>query len=280
MLKSRQINDRLINLIVGVLFFSLYAVAVKQLDQIKRLSVKDELSIAIPPSIQIVLAGGDRYLAANLAVFRALVVGTSQLDPQAYEVLGRIQEDASRLNPSHEDNYYISQAILPWNGQVEADIKIQQAATTSRPWDAMPPFFLGFDKYYFLKDPVGGAENVRIAADRSATGNRESLMAMAARWYEKGDDPTVTIGMIKAMAASTRDKELKRHLQMRMVRVQGLALLQKAAKAFTEKNGMPLNNLSELVSSGILKELPKDPLGQGYELNSNGMPIIAQPKKR
>jgi hypothetical protein len=261
--------------LVGALSF--YVFTVKVLDNVARPSDKEQLSVAIPPMVQVALAGGDRYLAANFAVFRAMVVGTDKLDQETYEVLGRVQVDATHLNPAHEDNYYISQAILPWNGEIEADMEIQQAATDSRPWDAMPPFFLGFDKFYFLKDPAGGAENVRIAAERSPTGNREILLAMAARWYERGDDPRVAIGMIKAMAESTRDKELKKHLQLRILRLQGLALLRDTAKVFVEKNGHPPKQLDELIGPGLLANLPKDPLGQGYLLDSKGMPTVARP---
>jgi len=260
-------------------FVSLYAISVNVLEHVPRPSVKDQFSIAVPAPIQVIMAGGDRYLAANLAVFRALVVGTGQLDAETYKVLGQVQKDASKLNPAHEDNYYISQAILPWNDQVDADMHIQQAATDARKWDAMPPFFLGFDKYYFLKDSAAGAEDVRVAAERSPAGNREMFLAMAARWYEKGNDPRVAMGMIQAMASNTRDKDLKKHLELRLTRLRSLAALQDAAKKFTAKEGRSPRVLKELVDAGLLTSIPEDPFGQGYSLDSNGIPTITKPTK-
>lgn len=260
-------------LILAVLF---YVAMVKILDQVPRPNEKVLLSIAIPAPVQVVLAGGDRYLAANTAVFRALVIGTGQLDRETYQILGRVQSDAARLNPAHEDNYYISQAILPWNNEVAADVFVQQAAMDTRPWDPLPPFFLGFDQYYFLRDPVVGARSVQLAAERSPPGNREYLTATAARWYEKGDDPRVAIGMIEAMAKNTRDKELQRHLEARVERMQGLAQLRDVANAFALHNGRPPKTLEELVGPGLLATLPRDPLGQGYVLDTKGVPVIAQ----
>jgi len=233
--------------------------------------------VAIPPLVQVPLAAGDRYLAANIEVFRAMIVGAEVRDPATFKVLGIVQKSAALLNPVHEDNYYISQAILPWNGQVEADKFIQQSATSARPWDPLPPFFLGFDHFYFLRDPVAGAKIIRIAAERSPPGNREALTAMSARWAEKGDDPRTAIVMIEALAKNTRHQELKKHLEARLERMKGLAELRDSAKVFAEKQGRPLRRLEELVEVGVLKALPNDPLGEGYTIDSQGTPMMAKP---
>ena len=253
---------------------ALYVYSVNNLDRIPRPKEKDLLSVAIPAPIQVVLAGGDRFLAANLAVIRAVVVSTSDLDRQAYEILGRIQSDAARLNPAHEDNYYISQAILPWNDQLDADMFIQERAADARPWDATPAFFLGFDKYYFLHDPVGGAQSLQLAAAHLPPGNREAMMGMAARWYEKGDDPRTAIGMIDTLAKGTRDKDLKKQLEDRKQRMEGLAMLRDAAKQYADKYGRPPARLADLIGPGLLEKVPSDPLDQGFTLDTNGMPVI------
>ena len=254
---------------------ALYAYSAIKLGLVPRPREKDLLSVAIPAPVQVILAGGDRFLAANLAVLRALAVGGGELDRATYQILGRVQSDAARLNPAHEDNYYISQAILPWNGEVNADLSIQQAATAARPWDAMPPFFLGFDYYYFLHDSIAGGQNLQIAAQRSPPGNREAVLVMAAHWTEKSDDPRVAIGIIDAMAKGTRDRELKHHLEARIERLQGLALLRDAAKLFAARERRPPADIAELLGPGLLVTLPADPLGQGYALDKNGVPIIA-----
>ena len=251
-----------------------YAATVRVLDSLPRPKQKELLAVAVPASVQVLLAGGDRYLAANMAVFRALVVGTEQLDPRTYEILGYIQSDASRLNPAHEDNYYISQAILPWNGQIEADIFIQGEATRARPWDTLPPFFFGFDKYYFLHDPIAGAQSVRIAAERAPPGYRQSFTLMAARWSEKGDDPRVVIEFLEAMAKNARDRDLKRNLEARIERMQRLADLRDAAVKFSENTGRQPTKLSDLLGPGLLARLPEDPLGQGFMLDSRGLPVV------
>ena len=256
---------------------ALYAYSVIKLDRIPRTKEKDLLTVALPAPVQVLLTGGDRFLAANLAVIRAIVVSTGDLDSLGYEMLAQIQSDAARLNPAHEDNYYISQAILPWNNQLEADMFIQARATEARPWDATPALFLGFDKYYFLRDPVGGAQSLQLAAAHLPPGNREALMGMAARWYEKGDDPRTAIGMIDTLAKGTRDKDLKKQLEERKQRMEGLAMLRDAAKLYGEKYGKPPGRLADLIGPGFLEKVPSDPLNQGYTLDANGVPVMRKP---
>lgn len=262
----------------SVLLFALsgYGMTSHYMDKIPRNNDQDLLSISVPPKLQVFMAGGDRYLAANLATYRAVIVGNTQLDPKTYEILARIQRDASLLNPAHEDNYYLSQAMLPWNDQVDADVSIQRAASQAREWDTLPAFFYAFDQYYFLRDPVAGAKTLKWAAERAPENDRVPLMSMAARWSEKGDDPREAIKLVTAMMDGTRDKELKRNLQTRITRLAGLAILRDAARQFEQNNGRPLASLEELTRQGLLSELPRDPLGDGYNIDKSGLPIIAK----
>jgi hypothetical protein len=261
-----------------VLFFALigYGWISHFLDKLPRKVDQNLIAISVPPKLQIIMAGGDRFLAANLATYRAVVVGNGQLDPKTYEILATIQKDASRLNPAHEDNYYLSQAMLPWNGQIDADMAIQRAAVQQREWDSLPAFFLAFDQYYFLHDPIAGAKTLLNAAPEASSENRIALTGMAARWSEKGDDPHEAIRLVNAMMEGTRDKELKKNLQSRITRLTGLATLRDAAKQFQQNHGRPIASLDELIKQGLLTEMPQDPLGDGYAIDKNGLPIIAK----
>jgi hypothetical protein len=271
-----QKNNQYLTWIVLLLALICYGMISYFLDKLPRKNDQDLLSISVPPKLQIILAGGDRYLAANLATYRAVVVGNGQLDPKTYEILGNIQKDAALLNPAHEDNYYLSQAMLPWNNQVEADISIQRAASQAREWDTLPAFFYAFDQYYFLRDPVAGAKTLKWAAERAPASDRDSLTNLAARWSEKGDDPREAIKLVTVMMEGTRDKELKKNLQSRITRLTGLTTLRDAAKQFQQNNGRPLASLDELIKQSLIAELPQDPLGDGYAIDKNGLPVIAK----
>jgi hypothetical protein len=253
-----------------LIFSSLYFAASQQAYYLSRKVDIQQLSVIIPVPLQIFLNGGDRYLAANLATFRALVVGPNEMDAETVKALGSIHRAAAFMNPAHEDNYYISQAIIAWNGQADADIYVQERATQARPWDSMPPYFAGIDKYTFKKDPVGGAKSMEIAAQRPDMGNRQFYLDIAAKWYEKNSDPRLALEHVLMLQKNTRDKEMKMFLGRRVARIEVTIKIHDALKAYKQKFDRPAEKLNDLVETGFLEAIPKDPLGQLFTIKQDG----------
>ncbi|UPQ81990.1 hypothetical protein M0M42_16525 [Pseudomonas knackmussii] len=232
------------------------------------------LRVRLPAPIQLAYAGGDPYLAANLNVFRSMMIGGSVIEAETYRIQAQLQLDAALFNPRHEDNYYIAAAILPWNGYVAPSQQILRIAADIREWDWMPAFFYAFGSWYFKHQMVEAGKWADIAATRSNPTNARALRAMAGRWYEQGDDPRLARGLIVAMQEQTRDPELKRQLQMRIERLNGLVQLRDAHRAFVAKHSRPADSLQQLVGYGELQSLPIDPAGLGYRLASDGRPAL------
>ncbi len=99
--------------ILAVLWALTFTATTQQLKSAPRQMVAIEMQVALPLFVQVFMVAGDRYLAANIAAIRALVVSTEKMKPEDYAILGKVQKDVSWLNPAHEDNYYIAFAILP-----------------------------------------------------------------------------------------------------------------------------------------------------------------------
>lgn len=260
-----------------ILMLFLFAVFNKKVTSFEKVRVGHEMQLALPASVQLLMFGGDRYFAANIGTFRAVTVGVFQLKPETYSVLASVQQSAAKLNPRHEDNYYTAAAILAWNDQVDAAQEILKAASNARSNDALPPFFHGFNRYYFFGDYRGAAEDMLKAAERSEAGNRIGLTAVAAKWYERGQDPHVAIDMIQKLAKQNSNQQLKQLLGARVTRLEGLVSLTEAADRFRLKQHRKLERLDELVETGELSALPVDPLGMGYTLNKDGLPILNVP---
>jgi len=244
-----------------------------------RVRVEQEMRVALPPTVQLVVAGGDRYLAANIAIFRAVTVGVFQLQPDTYRALAEVQVSAAVLNPRHEDNYYTAAAILPWNGQYDAAQDVLQRATDARKNDALPPFFHGFDRFQFKQDFSGAASDMMVAAQRSDPGNRAALNAIAAKWLERGEDPQFALRVVRSMAESSRNKDLKRLLEARVVRLEGLIALRDAATRYQDQHGHPPPTLDALVKDRLIKSIPVDPFGLGYQLDPRGKPMLTEKKQ-
>lgn len=253
----------------------LYATAVHQLKDVPRPSMVREMEVALPRFVQVALAGGDRYLAANLGGFRALVASTEHMQPDNFKIQGRVQRDVAWLNPAHEDNYYIAAAILPWNGEVDAAQDVLRQASAARLFDWQPIFYYAFDLYHFKRDPVAAAQWLLQASPRvTIQTDRYAIENVAARWFEKGYEPRVAVGVIEGMANQARDSGFKRYLQTRAERLRALEVLREAAARFQSRADRPLRDLQELVGAGLLRALPKDPFGFGYALDQQGQPIL------
>lgn len=267
-----------LGLLLGCMVFAL---AQGQIQRVKRSQVNAEIAISLPSFIQVVLAGGDRYLAASWSSIRALVTETIRMGPEDFRVLAEVQRDASWLNPAHEDNYYIAAAILPWEGQLEAAQTILRRATLSRPFDVSPPFYYAFNLVHFSGDGLGAAAWLRQAAAKVPSPEQALMLeSFAVRWLDRSQDIELAARMADEMAAQTKRKDFADYLRLRGQRLRDLAMLRRAASSYAEKFGRPAATLADLVQSGIVKNLPADRIGSGFAIDSRGVPIFAErPRK-
>jgi tetratricopeptide (TPR) repeat protein len=223
------------------------------------------------------MAAGDRYLAANGAAVRGLITTTAQMSAAEYEVLGDLQESASWLNPAHEDNYYTAAAILPWNDQLDAAQIVLRRASLARPYDFQPAFMYAFHLLYFKHRPEEASAWLQMAAARLSDENERLMMLnYAARWMDRSRDLDNAIAVISAMAKQARRADFRAYLEQRIVRLNNLKFVRTKADEFAKRFGRPLQKPDELVSSGVLKQLPKDPFGFGYGMGQDGQIMLHQ----
>jgi len=263
---------------LALTLFESYAAIVPCLYARPRAPVSAEMEIAIPRFAQVFMAAGDRFLAADMGGFRALVASTENMTSGNYRILGIVQSDISWFNPAHEDNYYIAAAILPWNGELEAAQTILKAANDARPFDWQPAFYYAFDAIHFLKNPADGARWLQIAATHTRVEiEKIQLQQVAALWAGKGDDLESAIRMHRAMARETKHRSFANFLEKRAQRLENLLALQRAVDGFVERTGQKLTDIQQLVDSGTVSAIPPDPFGMLYIINESGKPEAVQP---
>lgn len=262
----------IVALLVGC---AVFVFAQSRLPGIKRAQVNAEIAIALPVFVQVVMAGGDRYLAASWAAIRALVTETNKMGPEDFRVLGLVQRDASWLNPAHEDNYYIATAILPWEGQVDAAQVILRRATLARFYDYQPAFYYAFNLVHFMGEHLAASEWLLQAAPKLPKADERLLLEnFAARWLDRTQDVDLAARIVEALAKQAKRKDFADYLRVRAQRLRDLGVLRRAAIVYSDRHGKPLVNLSELVSAGLVARLPVDPFGFGFGVDPNGVPIL------
>lgn len=262
----------------GVLFLLgalIFVGASGYLRQQKRVNASAEIEVALPLFVQVIMTGGDRFLAANLGSIRALITESAKMQPDEYKILAKVQSDASWLNPAHEDNYYVAAAILPWSGQVDAAQTVLRRASLARPFDYQPAFYYAFHLVHFQGDVAGASQWLSRAAAKLPDSEERLIMEnFAARWLDKSDDLGLAIAVVESMAKQAKRKDFRDYLLQRVQRLRGLLSLRQAANAFQLKTGRPLQSLEQLVAAGMIVEIPADPFGVGYALDSRGIPIF------
>lgn len=259
--------------ILCVTALAVYLAAVSAISGIRVSRVSPELAVRLPLAAQVMLAGGDRYLAANMLGIRILVVDTFRMTPGEFDIHAQLQKDISWLNPAHEDNYYIAAAILSEPRLVPAAQEILRRAAYARPNDWAPLFYYGFNRYHFEKNPAAGAEALLEALPRARDQQDHwALQNLAAKWIERGYRSTDAARLVEGMAKSSPAGAFRRYLELRAKRLRDLDQLKGLAADFQLKFGRRLGSLDELVAVGLIKSLPVDPLGVGYTLDAAGEP--------
>jgi hypothetical protein len=265
-------------LLLGAAVFSLAVLALRQQP---RSQAPSEIEVALPLFVQVFMAGGDRFLAANLGSIRALIADTARMQPDQYKVLAKVQVDASWLNPAHEDNYYIAAAILPWNEQVDAAQTVLRRASIARPFDYQPSFLYAFNLLHFKGDAAGASAWLRDAASKLPDDDERLLMEnYAARWLDRTGDLELAIAVVESMARQARRKDFRAYLLLRGQRLRDLVILRKAADVYRQRTGGSVQSLEQLVAGGFIQALPVDPFGFGYTLGADGIPVFNNPNPR
>lgn len=222
--------------------------------------------VVIPAPLLVVLHGGDRFLAADLEAMRLSATG---MDDRGVDTgyLVRAQREVARLNPCHEDNYYLANGLLTWGGAVDEGNEVLRAAVECRFWDEFPPFFYGINLSFFQRDNEEAARVLEIGAQRS-THNAAAMQRLAVMLRaEQLADERLALNYLTQQRDSATDAKLRDMLDKRVIRLQGLIYLREAQRRYEIDQG-PLTDLQQLIHQGIIAELPTDPLRLGYELRN------------
>jgi hypothetical protein len=260
---------------IFLLLVACLGVSVTQVQRQNRPQVHVEMQVTLPLFVQVVMAMGDRYLAANVGSIRALVVATEKMTPDQYKVLAKVHEDVSWLNRGHEDNYYIATNILPWNGQIEQTQRILARATHARPFDYQPAFLYAFNQLHFYGDAVGASAWLRMAAEKLPDDQERLIMQnFAARWIDLADDTDLAISVVSALAKQAKRDDFRAYLEKRVERLHLLKQLRQAAARYVADTGQAPRSFEQLIDKGLIDRIPEDPFGFGFQFDKKGRIVL------
>lgn len=225
-------------------------------------SIERPANVAIAAPIQVLLYGGDRFLAANVESMRTAAANTI-VDAKNYRLQAHLV--VSQLNPCHEDNYWFGNASLSWGGAEQQGFDLLSNAMHCRFWDEWPAFFYGFNQNFFLHNVDEARDALELAAQRSADNAPAFRTFSTMLAAGEINNAHMALKMLKNERDKAKDSKLREMLDKRVERMKGLLVLRDAQAEYEKRFKKGLTRPQELLESGILKNFPVDPLGIGYE---------------
>jgi hypothetical protein len=172
------------------------------------------------------------------------------------------------LDPYFEQTYRTVQAFLPWRGKADEANALLETAWQHRPWDWNLPFFIGFNYFNFQKDYTRAAEYIIEAS--KIEGAPPVLATLGARMAQKSGQTLAALAFLKTMEHNPDyDQGAKQLIALRIRVIEGALHLEKAIEVYRQRYGHDIQTLQDLVTSGILTSLPKNP-EQGDYTYSDG----------
>lgn len=229
--------------------------------------VQDRVVLSAP--IQLLMAGGDRFLAADFEAIRIAATGDSGpqagVDDAAFRI--RAHRVVAQLNACHEDNYYVGNALLSWGGAPKDGSDLLRRAMDCRTWDEFPAFFYGVNQFFFHRNASEAVRALEFAAQRSAANAaaiRKLAIMIAA---DELHDERLALEYLRRERNASTDAKLRQMLDRRVARLSGLITLRDAQRRYEARSGKTLTDPAALIASGELSALPADPMGIGYEFH-------------
>jgi len=212
--------------------------------------------------VQILLYAGDRFLAANIETIRAQAAMFSR-GTEGFRL--RAHRAASLLNPCQEDNYWFGNASLSWGGAISQGMDVLRNASNCRYWDEWPPFFYGFNQNFFYQDTAEAQRVLKIAAERSDKNKAAFYTYATMLGLDLVKNTKIALKILKNERRLAVNKNHALMLDKRIKRLEGLLVLREAHIAYKKKFGKELEHPDELLTTGTLSSVPKDPMKLGYE---------------
>ena len=241
---------------------------------------KYEEQFALPANLLRVVSGQFKEVSADISFVNALTwLGGSRTQPdtrrylpQQYEWLHRTLENAVTLDPYFLDPYYLMNSALIWDRYKTPEVNglIAKGADT-RTWDALLPFFAGFNYYYFQNDGEKSFYYLKQASKRS--GGNPFYDSLASRVAYKADKTELAIMYLEEQIREAELKGLKAsvgNLERRLELLKGIRQIEVAVEAYQKLFTRPPASIDELTKLRLLAAIPKEPNGGSFYLDSYG----------
>jgi len=224
-----------------------------------------------------------RELASDFVWLTAIdYYGRHQETDRRYEWLGHIFGILTALDERFVGAYHFGAITLAWDARKPHEaIRLLYSGMKANPLNWQLPFDAGFINYMLLRDYKTAARLFDIAS------RLPDAWSVVARWAPyvaaKGGDFETARRMWRDVYYSTENRRL-RELVLRQLKSlkleEGMAALQDAVDRFREETGRLPRDIVELVERGYVDEVPEEPFGGSFYIDSGLVRTTTPPGSR
>jgi tetratricopeptide (TPR) repeat protein len=200
-----------------------------------------------------------------------------------YQLLAPLLDITTELDPQLIIAYQFGSTFLAQKppegaGQPDKAVALVERGIQANPRTWQLYYELGFLLYMELHDPAAAAQafergskipgahpflRVLAAAMAQHAGQIETARMLWTTTYETTEDSRIRANALKHLRALKVDEDVPK--------------LEALAAEFQRRNGRPASGWGELITAGLLRGIPVDPLGRPYKLMSEGRVEVADP---
>jgi tetratricopeptide (TPR) repeat protein len=213
---------------------------------------------------------GHSAAVADILWFRTIsYFGGHYRTDRSYPWLTKMCDLVTDLDPQAFAVYRFAGVILPWEANRPDDgIALLEKGLLQFPdsWDLH--WLLGFN-YYFFKDDLQKASSHLTRASQ-LPGAHPVVARLAAIIYAQTESPAAAASFLQQLAETLPDEATRRIVGQRVGELQlanDIDALTNALAQYRERTGAAATSLDDLVTAGIVSEIPHEPFGGRYVLD-------------
>jgi hypothetical protein len=282
-MKGGTLKQGLIQAALGLILLAGSSVLLHLLDGQRTAVARAEQLAYLPKGEYLKLAVlGYRQVVADLIWLQAVQhIGAKRDTQLGYTWTYHAVDVLTDLDPTFVPPYQATGLFLGvLVGRQEEGLAILGKGIRHNPSSWQLPFLAGYVSYYELCNPVAGGEYLRIAA--RVPGSPAYLPQLAARMTVESGDPTAALEFLDRFSRNVTDERVREALLQRMkeiVQEKDLRFLEESIRRYRGKYGQPPAKLEDLMLHGIIQQMPSDPLGGEYEVDTFSGVVRATSKR-
>jgi len=230
--------------------------------------IREELQFIPERTVVDFLSFGHKGFAADLLFIK--VSGSLTWKPDrfnfnnewSYQMINLVTD----LDPKYYTAYLFSgMALLHNHEDIFRSIPIIKKGMAIFPDSWELPFWIGLNAYLYLENDAMASEFLWLAAHKPNAPT--SFLSLLLSAITKGGNFEKGVWVLESLIKNEKNPKIQLVYRKRVARLHNFIDLQKAAEMYKSRFGDYPENLERLVATGIIQQIPQDPMARPYRWN-------------